>query len=77
MNVISSQELDVAAAQKNVSEAGHDSQAGRARRNRIKEQQLGLFSDRTSCHAWWANPYRLLLSSGRQIRRAVTKLAAS
>jgi hypothetical protein len=29
--------------------------------NRIKEQQLGLFSDRTSCHAWWANQFRLLL----------------
>ncbi|MBV9391095.1 MAG: transposase, partial [Verrucomicrobia bacterium] len=31
--------------------------------NRIKEQQSGLFSDRTSCHAWWANQFRLLLSS--------------
>jgi hypothetical protein len=31
--------------------------------NRIKEQQLGLFSDRTSCHDWWANQFRLLLSS--------------
>lgn len=31
--------------------------------NRIKEQQLGLFSDRTSCRAWWANQFRLLLSS--------------
>ena len=31
--------------------------------NRIKEQQLGLFADRTSCHAWWANQFRLLLSS--------------
>jgi Transposase DDE domain group 1 len=31
--------------------------------NRIKEQQLDLFSDRTSCHAWWANQFRLLLSS--------------
>ena len=31
--------------------------------NRIKEQQLGLFSDRTSCHRWWANQFRLLLSS--------------
>lgn len=28
--------------------------------NRIKEQQLDLFSDRTSCHAWWANQFRLL-----------------
>jgi hypothetical protein len=31
--------------------------------NRIKEQQLGLFSDRTSCHGWWANQFRVLLSS--------------
>ena len=31
--------------------------------NRIKEQQLGLFADRTSCPGWWANQFRLLLSS--------------
>lgn len=31
--------------------------------NRIKEQQLGLFADRTSCHKWWSNQFRLLLSS--------------
>jgi hypothetical protein len=31
--------------------------------NRIKEQQLGLFSDRTSCHNWWPNQLRLLLSA--------------
>jgi hypothetical protein len=31
--------------------------------NRIKEQQLGLFADRTSCHAFVANQFRLLLSS--------------
>ncbi|MDE0056155.1 MAG: IS1380 family transposase [Gammaproteobacteria bacterium] len=31
--------------------------------NRIKEQQLDLFADRTSCHKWWANQFRLLLSS--------------
>ena len=31
--------------------------------NRIKEQQLDLFADRTSCHAWWPNQFRLLLSS--------------
>jgi len=30
--------------------------------NRIKEQQLDLFADRTSCHAWWPNQFRLLLS---------------
>ena len=33
------------------------------RENRIKEQQLDLFADRTSCHARWANQYRLLLSA--------------
>lgn len=31
--------------------------------NRIKEQQMDLFSDRTSAHRWWANQFRLLLSS--------------
>lgn len=31
--------------------------------NRIKEQQLALFADRTSCHYWWPNQFRLLLSS--------------
>lgn len=31
--------------------------------NRIKEQQLGLFADRTSCSKWWPNQFRLLLSS--------------
>ncbi|HEY1256702.1 MAG TPA: IS1380 family transposase [Terracidiphilus sp.] len=31
--------------------------------NRIKEQQLGLFADRTSSHYWWANQLRLLFSS--------------
>jgi hypothetical protein len=31
--------------------------------NRIKEQQLGLFADRTSAHKWWTNQCRLLLSS--------------
>lgn len=30
--------------------------------NRIKEQQLHLFADRTSCHEWWPNQFRLLLS---------------
>lgn len=28
-----------------------------------KEQQLHLFSDRTSCQRWWANQFRMLLSS--------------
>ncbi len=31
--------------------------------NRIKEQQLGLFADRTSAHHWWTNQWRLLLAS--------------
>ena len=31
--------------------------------NQIKQLQLELFSDRTSCHEWWANQFRLLLSS--------------
>jgi len=31
--------------------------------NRIKEQQLGLFANRTSCHDFVANQFRLLLSS--------------
>lgn len=31
--------------------------------NRIKEQQLDLYADRTSCHGWWPNQLRLLLSS--------------
>jgi hypothetical protein len=51
--------------------------------NRIKEQQLGLFSDRTSCHDWWANQFRVLLSASayvlletiRRIGLAGTELA--
>ncbi len=31
--------------------------------NRIKEQQLDLFADRTSCHEWWPNQFRLIVSS--------------
>jgi len=31
--------------------------------NRIKEQQMDMFSDRTSCHHWWPNQLRLLFSS--------------
>lgn len=31
--------------------------------NRIKECQLGLFADRTSCHLWWPNQFRLSLAS--------------
>lgn len=36
-------------------------------RTKIKEQQLGLFADRTSCHGWWANQLRLLLSSAAYV----------
>ncbi len=31
--------------------------------NQINEQQLDLYADRTSCHNWWANQMRLLISS--------------
>ena len=31
--------------------------------NRIKECQLGLFADRTSCHRWWPNQFRMLIAS--------------
>lgn len=31
--------------------------------HRIKEQPLGLFTDRTSRQAWWANQFRVLLSA--------------
>ena len=50
---------------------------------RIKEQPLDLFSDRTSGHAWWPHPFRLLLASFayvllealRRLGRAGTELA--
>ena len=35
--------------------------------NRIKEQQLDLFADRTSCHQFLANQFRLLLSSAAYV----------
>ncbi len=35
--------------------------------NRIKEQQLGLFADRTSCHGFRANQFRLLLASAAYV----------
>ena len=31
--------------------------------NKIKELKLDLNSDRTSCHSWWPNQFRLLLTS--------------
>lgn len=53
--------------------------------NRIKEQQLDLFADRTSCMKWWPNQLRLLFSSLayvllnaiRDIALAGTKLASA
>jgi len=35
--------------------------------NRIKEQQLDLFADRTSCHGFMANQFRLLLASAAYV----------
>ena len=35
--------------------------------NRIKEQQLGLFADRTSCHLFLANQFRVLLAAGAYV----------
>jgi hypothetical protein len=35
--------------------------------NRIKEQQLGLFADRTSCHGFLANQWRVLLSAAAYV----------
>jgi hypothetical protein len=53
--------------------------------NRIKEQQLGLFADRTSCHAFGANQFRVLLSAAayvlmetlRRVGLAKTELATA
>jgi hypothetical protein len=35
--------------------------------NRIKDQQLGLFADRTSCHAFLANTFRVLLAAAAYV----------
>jgi len=53
--------------------------------NRIKEQQLGLFADRTSCHIFLANQFRVLLSAAayvlietlRRVGLAGTELATA
>lgn len=53
--------------------------------NRIKEQQLGLFADRTSCHDFLANQFRVLLSAAayvlmetlRRVGLGGTELAAA
>ena len=31
--------------------------------NRLKDQQLDLFADQASCHRFWANQFRQLLSA--------------
>ncbi len=44
--------------------------------NRIKESQLDLFAGRTSCHRWWPNQFRLLLSSlAYTLLEAIRRLA--
>ncbi len=44
--------------------------------NRIKEQQLQLFADRTSCHRWWPNQFRLLIASlAYTLMAAIRRLA--
>jgi hypothetical protein len=53
--------------------------------NRVKEQQLGLFADRTSCHDFQANQFRLTLSAAayvlvqhiRRVGLAGTRLAVA
>ena len=36
---------------------------------------MDLFADRTSCHRWWPNQFRLLLSSLAYILEAIRRLA--
>lgn len=44
--------------------------------NRIKEQQLDLFAERTSCSRWWPNQLRLLLASlAYTLLEAIRRLA--
>ena len=44
--------------------------------NRIKEQQLDMFADRTSCHDWWPNQFRLIVSSlAYSLIEAIRRLA--
>jgi hypothetical protein len=44
--------------------------------NHIKQQQLDLFADRTSCHEWWPNHFRLLLSSCAYVLLSAIKRVA-
>ncbi len=44
--------------------------------NRIKECQLDLFADRTSCHKWWPNQFRLIIASlAYSLIEAIRRLA--
>lgn len=43
--------------------------------NRIKEQQLGLFADRTSCHSWLARPPASLFPSSSSVGQSVAVAA--
>lgn len=46
--------------------------------NRIKEQQIFLFADRTSCHEWWPNQFRMILSGlAYALLDAIRRLALS
>ena len=64
---------------------GFYTQRGEDSENRIKEQQLDLFADRTSCHRFLPNQFRLFLASAayvllEHIRRVAlrgTELAAA
>ena len=46
---------------------GFYTQRGEDSENRIKEQQLDLFADRTSCHRFLANQFRLFLASAAYV----------
>ena len=43
--------------------------------NRIKEQQLDLFADRTSCRAWWPNQFLLLSALAYELLEAIRRVA--
>jgi hypothetical protein len=44
--------------------------------NRIKECQLDLLADRTSCHKWWPNQFRLIIASlAYSLIEAIRRLA--
>ncbi len=44
--------------------------------NRIKECQLDLLADRTSCHKWWPNQFRLMIASlAYSLIEAIRRLA--